>query len=364
MASGASSIVGAKTSDAIINIWDKLLKATEQEYSSSKDDNKPEEKNDDIKEMLRKKGLDKKGKNDTDYKKLLADTIKRQEAYKKRKDTSNPYPSDTVKIIFSRYSKDSPEENTCNCSEFLRQIKLQEDGMKRLTIDDFVKNRMYYLGFGRHIKSETSQQNERKKTIQAARDSRLEDYGSAKVTPASKSKRDPTEHKIHREAVKKHNEERKNMLQEIDDIIGEGLTDQHALHNSDMVSGGFYEVVGLGDGDVNVHMGGEWKRNVKNIEEGLFHATLPEFFTDFMTMDKKIKNKTLNIELKAEDCNKNPCSYIEANTDPKEEIGPGKKRDEMLIEMAQKKSNEKDKELKEKGRVDDEFIEKFSDYPK
>ncbi|MHC3682784.1 polymorphic toxin type 15 domain-containing protein [Streptococcus suis] len=133
-----------------------------------------------------------------------------------------------VEIQFNRNVKHDGDE-------FSRQLKNQQDGMNKLTVEDYIKNRGDYLANGRSSAGNSAQK--------AARDNALSD---------------------------KYNELRQSGLNrsEAKTAAESWLKKQAALHDPDQIAGGFAKnVTGVGDAGINSSIGSQWKTRIGTVDE-------------------------------------------------------------------------------------------------
>ena len=122
-----------------------------------------------------------------------------------------------------------------DADEFSRQLKNQQDGMNKLTVEDYIKNRGDYLANGRSSAGNSAQK--------AARDNALTD---------------------------KYNELRQSGLNrsEAKNAAESWLKKQAALHDPDQIAGGFAKnVTGVGDAGINSSIGSQWKTRIGTVDE-------------------------------------------------------------------------------------------------
>ncbi|MBC1984131.1 hypothetical protein HCB37_04415 [Listeria booriae] len=120
-------------------------------------------------------------------------------------------------------------------TEFLRQLQKQEDGMRKLTVDDFLRNRDDYLINGRSTQGDAAQKLARKQATQDRIDDLMEEGLS------------------YREAEEK---------------AAEWIKDKAALHDPDQVAGGNPTLInGVGDSRINSSLGSQWRTRIGTIDE-------------------------------------------------------------------------------------------------
>ena len=163
----------------------------------------------------------------------------------------NPARLEEIEVSFNYNSK-------LDESEFARQLKDQQNGMNRLTVQEYLDNRQNYIDQGRTIEGNFAQQ--------VARENAYLD---------------------------KVNELRKNGLSkyEAETLAKEWIDTQAALHNPDQVAGGKAENVdGLGDKRVNSSIGSQWRYRIDAVDEQI--GKMAEYMTEAE------KNSTyLNVKL-------------------------------------------------------------------
>ncbi|WP_185519597.1 polymorphic toxin type 15 domain-containing protein [Listeria booriae] len=144
-------------------------------------------------------------------------------------------------------------------TEFLRQLQKQEDGMRKLTVDDFLRNRDDYLINGRSTQGDAAQKLARKQATQDKIDDLMEEGLS------------------YREAEEK---------------AAEWIKDKAALHDPDQVAGGNPTLInGVGDSRINSSLGSQWRTRIGTIDEQI--RELAKTMTD-----AERKSTQLNIILK------------------------------------------------------------------
>ncbi|NKZ20461.1 hypothetical protein HF992_06335 [Streptococcus ovuberis] len=122
-----------------------------------------------------------------------------------------------------------------DADEFSRQLKNQQDGMNKFTVEDYIKNRGDYLANGRSSADNSAQK--------AARDNALTD---------------------------KYNELRQSGLNrsEAKNVAESWLKKQAALHDPDQIAGGFAKnITGVGDAGINSSIGSQWKTRIGTVDE-------------------------------------------------------------------------------------------------
>jgi Metallopeptidase toxin 4/Novel toxin 15 len=145
-----------------------------------------------------------------------------------------------------------------NAAEFERQIKGQEDGLSKLTVDEFLNNRDKYLSDGRSTEGSKAQEAYRKE----ARRQKIEE--------------------LREEGMPRKEAEAK---------ADEYMKDKAALHDPDQVAGGNGDnITGLGSSNVNSSIGSQWKARIEKIDADVRKAA------ENMTEAEK-KTTFLNIHL-------------------------------------------------------------------
>ncbi|MFC7393465.1 polymorphic toxin type 15 domain-containing protein [Scopulibacillus cellulosilyticus] len=159
---------------------------------------------------------------------------------------------DKIEVKFKRNPKHDPEE-------FARQLKAQEEGMNKLTVDQYLSNRERYLEKGRAPEGNAAQQ--------AAREEAL--------------------------AQKVHELQQKGLsLKEAKKKASEWIKTQAALHNPDQIAGGNpLDIGGLGDKAINSSIGSQWKHKIGEVDQMI--SNLRKGMTE-----EQQKNIYLNVKLK------------------------------------------------------------------
>ncbi|HEM3439448.1 polymorphic toxin type 15 domain-containing protein [Streptococcus suis] len=135
-----------------------------------------------------------------------------------------------IEIQFNRNSKH-------DANEFSRQLKNQENGMNKLTVEDYIKNRGDYLANGRSSAGNSAQK--------AARDNAYNNKVVELLSDGSV-----------------------NSLEEAEQQAKNWLSTQHALHDPDQIAGGFANnVTGVGDAQINKAIGSKWKSRIIAVDE-------------------------------------------------------------------------------------------------
>ncbi|MDQ0206984.1 polymorphic toxin type 15 domain-containing protein [Alkalicoccobacillus murimartini] len=158
---------------------------------------------------------------------------------------------DQISVDFKQNSKhDTPEFN--------RQLKDQETGMNKLTMDEYLKNRQRYLEEGRAIEGNAAQR--------AAREWEL------------KNKID----ELYESGLTKKQAEQK---------ANEWIKTQAALHNPDQIAGGVpSHISGLGDSSINSSLGSQWKYRIDIVDEKISNIAKN-------MNETQLKNTSLNVKL-------------------------------------------------------------------
>lgn len=174
-------------------------------------------------------------------------------------------------IIKKKFVNDGLEE------EYLRQIKGQQEGLGKLTIAEYLKNR------------------------QAYKDRKKEQKDKGKKNPSGRAKEGSIAQRKAREValVKKSREIRENnksiSRNEANNLAEEWLKTQAALHDPDQIAGGNPEnITGMGDARVNSSMGSQWRAKsraqaVENqVMEYIKENNIPESEWDDILLDIEI----------------------------------------------------------------------------
>lgn len=154
----------------------------------------------------------------------------------------NPYSSDKFKAM-------SPEQQKAFIKEYNKQLQSQQDAINRMTVDEFKSARDAYEKVGRNPDAVAAQQKFGKDFENSVRESITEslmakgkDFKTASAEAAVRAK--------------------------------EIRTDLAALHDPDMVAGGWLspEPVRMGDPLVNSSIGGGWPSRLKALDEQVSNA--------------------------------------------------------------------------------------------
>lgn len=128
-----------------------------------------------------------------------------------------------------------------NSEEFTRQLKAQEEGMNKLTVDEYLGNRGKYLAEGRSAQGNAAQQVARENAY-------LEKVRELRVNGLS--------------------EEAANISAK------KWMDTQAALHNPDQIAGGNpFNIGGMGDKNINSSIGAQWKYRINAVDEQIQNAT-------------------------------------------------------------------------------------------
>lgn len=158
---------------------------------------------------------------------------------------------DKIEIRFNRNYKHDSEE-------FARQLKAQEEGMNKLTADEYLKNRERYIAEGRAIEGNAAQQAAREKALSKKIEELFEDGMS---------------------------------WEEAEKNAEIWLKTQAALHNPDQIAGGNpLHIGGMGDKRINSSLGSQWKYRIDIVDEKI--GELAKNMTP-----EQLKNTYLNVKL-------------------------------------------------------------------
>ena len=145
--------------------------------------------------------------------------------------------------------------------EFFRQLGNQEKGLNELTIQEFLDNREYYLKYGRS-----------KEAVLAQRKARDEAY-TLKLRELLDEGVNPIEAKMKAKSW---------------------LDTQAALHDPDMIAGGFgFNVSGVGDSRINSSIGSQWRSRIKELDEQI------RALAKDMSLEER-QNTFLNVKIQIE----------------------------------------------------------------
>ena len=138
-------------------------------------------------------------------------------------------------------------------AEFERQIKGQQEGMNKLTVDDFIKNRDAY-------------------TTKLA-----EEKAAGKKKPTGRSKESgKAQERYRQKALDKKIEELEDSGMDYNKAKEEAekyMSDKAALHDPDQVAGGFDDrLTGMGDSKINSSIGRQWQDRIGQIDSKVREA--------------------------------------------------------------------------------------------
>ena len=135
---------------------------------------------------------------------------------------------DEVTVSFNRNPKHDE-------TEFVRQLKNQEEGMNKLTVQEYLDNRERYIKEGRAIEGDMAQKVAREEAFDA-KYKELRNSGLSRAEAQIKAK--------------------------------EWLKTQAALHNPDQIAGGNpLHIGGMGDTRINSSLGSQWKYRIDVVDE-------------------------------------------------------------------------------------------------
>jgi hypothetical protein len=118
--------------------------------------------------------------------------------------------------------------------EFERQIKGQEEGMNKLTVDEFIKNRDAYLKDGRSAEGSKAQEKFRTN----ARIQKIDEFRKQGMS-----------------------------IKNAEAMADNYMSDKAALHSPDQIAGGKGDnITGMGDVRVNSSIGSQWKTRIGKID--------------------------------------------------------------------------------------------------
>ncbi|MDE6950949.1 MAG: hypothetical protein K2P64_08545 [Lachnospiraceae bacterium] len=133
-----------------------------------------------------------------------------------------------IKVEFSYNSK-------YDKTEFERQLAEQEEGMNKLTVQEYLDNRQKYIEQGRSIESNAAQQAAREKAF-------LDKVDELQNTGLS--------------------------LKEAEKQAQKWIDTQAALHNPDQIAGGRASSIGgVGDKAINSSIGSQWRYRINDVDE-------------------------------------------------------------------------------------------------
>ncbi|MGC6769546.1 polymorphic toxin type 15 domain-containing protein [Enterococcus sp. LJL51] len=158
---------------------------------------------------------------------------------------------DEFEISFNRKS-------THDAEEFARQLKDQQNGMNQLSIEEYMKNRQEYLSNGRSNSAAEFQKTARQEAL------------AEKILDLRNQGLSRTDAKVKAE---------------------EWLKNQAALHNPDMVAGGYpWNIQGVGDANINSSLGAQWRYRINDLDKYIYEVSKD------MTPEQ-LKNTYLNVKL-------------------------------------------------------------------
>ncbi|HEK9100049.1 hypothetical protein KFD70_10455 [Bacillus pfraonensis] len=160
---------------------------------------------------------------------------------------------DEIEVQFKRNPKHDEEE-------FLRQLQNQEDGMGRLTVDEFIRNRDQYLLEGRSKQGNAAQRLARKQAIQDKIDELMEEGLS---------------------------------FREAEEQASKWIKGKAALHDPDQIAGGHpLTITGMGDSRINSSLGSQWKSRIVDVDKKIREVA------ENISGEEK-KSTYLNVKLKS-----------------------------------------------------------------
>jgi len=136
-------------------------------------------------------------------------------------------------------------------AEYDRQLKGQQDGINDMTVKEYLDNREAYKKIGRKGTGAAQQ-----KARDELKDKLIDKYENELV-----------------ESGEYFGEE---ALQKAQELANNEMRTLNALHNPDMIAGGYDNVVDLGDASVNKSIGSQWKNNGKDDAGNKFAASRVE----------------------------------------------------------------------------------------
>mgnify|MGYP000855722254 FL=1 len=133
-----------------------------------------------------------------------------------------------INVVFKRNSKHDE-------AEFIRQLKGQEEGLNKLTVKEYFENRKEYIKNGRSSEAKAAQK--------AARENALADkYNEMLLQGNSRS--------------------------EAKRIAEDWIKTQAALHDPDMIAGGYAtKITGMGDTRINSSLGSQWRSRISEMDQ-------------------------------------------------------------------------------------------------
>ena len=139
-----------------------------------------------------------------------------------------------INVVFKRNPKHDE-------AEFIRQLKGQEEGLNKLTVKEYFENRKEYIKNGRSSETKAAQK--------AARENALADkYNEMLLQGNSRS--------------------------EAKRIAEDWIKTQAALHDPDMIAGGYAtKITGMGDTRINSSLGSQWRSRISEMDQQIRKAT-------------------------------------------------------------------------------------------
>ena len=133
--------------------------------------------------------------------------------------------------------------------EYIRQLKGQEDGLNRLTVEEYLNNRQAYK----------DRQEEQKKAGKKNPSGRAEEGSQAQKKARLEAFQDKIEELMESEDISEGEAEKK---------AEEWLETQAALHDPDQIAGGNPEnITGMGNARINFSIGSQWRYRADDVEE-------------------------------------------------------------------------------------------------
>jgi len=189
------------------------------------------------------------------------DRCKEKEAKEKKADASGK--KDGAKISGRKLKK---KKVKCFCpkdsakggrNEYDRQLKAQQDGINDLSVEKYIKNREAFSG--KKICGKKDKLGNPTENTQAGKTSKRD----PKITKQAKKDRLTTQQEKYTDEFLKKGNSPKKAKKLGNAKAKRELSDQHALHNADMVADGDDRIImndlGFGEGAVNTHIGSQWK---------------------------------------------------------------------------------------------------------
>ena len=139
-----------------------------------------------------------------------------------------------INVVFKRNPKHDE-------AEFIRQLKGQEEGLNKLAVKEYFENRKEYIKNGRSSEAKAAQK--------AARENALADkYNEMLLQGNSRS--------------------------EAKRIAEDWIKTQAALHDPDMIAGGYAtKITGMGDTRINSSLGSQWRSRISEMDQQIRKAT-------------------------------------------------------------------------------------------